>query len=178
MPAPATNYAPFQYNATAEYNRDSQLLSESIRRAEARQNDQRIKAERQKMSSLNMCEREGCNALIRGNAVGLADILTNNGNNGLRRGWELCPACTAEVDTLLHTAPTGKRERAYDTPYEGYKTTQETDQPEDIERATVEQLVAALMEKVMKEVSNGQRAISSIPTTIRDPHAYYEDDDD
>jgi len=105
------------------------------------------------MADLKMCERKGCNAIVRGEAVGLLDIMTDTRAKTERKGYELCPACIADVMGVLDVEPPpGTREKAYERPY---SPTVE-DAPDSMEAATDEQLAAKLFERMMRKA---QRAL-------------------
>lgn len=112
------------------------------------QQQQRREAER--MSTIHMCERKGCEAIIKGPAMGLVDIAANVDSE--RKGFELCPACVADVWGVLYEAPMpGTRERAYETPFDPERASQ--DATDAVETATAEQLAAALFQKLMKNAA-------------------------
>lgn len=121
---------------------------------------------RQSMASLNMCERPGCNALIKGKAVGIVSVkLHSDYNDPLDDvAMELCPACITDIMTMLDSEPVTPRERAYDKPYT--RTDPATDAAENL---TTEQLAALLFQRTMKQAAIEGR------TTVHDdedPRAY------
>lgn len=109
------------------------------------------------MGNLNICERPGCNAIIKGDAAGRVELEPNIGD-GERKLYVLCPPCVSDVDSLLHAEPTEPRERAYDKAYAGYKAPQDTD---DMKTATTEQLAAELFERLMRDAGNKTKALES-----------------
>lgn len=115
------------------------------------------KRQGKKMANLNICDTPDCNALLKGTAT--AQIGLCFSEHGDWTYLMLCPDCVAAVDMLLHNMPVEGRKRAYDKPYEGYKSTEDSDA---VEQATPEQLAAALLTKLMK----GQMAIDA---TVQHP---------
>lgn len=105
------------------------------------------------MGNLNICTRKGCNAILKGEAAAQVDVATSL-YGGERKPWVLCPACVADVDTVLHTAPIGDRERAYEEPYKGWR---EPD-ADSVDSMTDEQLAAKLFERMM---TKAQRSLES-----------------
>ena len=71
------------------------------------------------MSSINLCEREGCPSMMKGNAVGLVALVTSSEPDAERIQIEVCPGCVLDLVTLLRTKPTSDREGAYREPYQG-----------------------------------------------------------
>jgi hypothetical protein len=103
---------------------------------------------RQEMSStLHMCERPECNALIKGKAVGAVQVRFDSdyGKEQTIEAKEICPACVADIVALLDMEPVTPRERAYDKPYERPADT------DSAESMSVEQLAALLFQKAMKQ---------------------------
>lgn len=100
------------------------------------------------VSNMNICDREGCNAIIKGNAAASLDFWPNAlpTNDNIERK-HLCPPCAEDIDILLHTPPLIERERGYDKPYKGW----ESREADSVESATAEQLAAALFQKLMKQ---------------------------
>lgn len=78
---------------------------------------------RKSMSTINMCEREGCGAMMKSTAAGLLQAQSNAtyGANGAEMGFifdgELCPGCIGDIVAMLRTAPTTPREKAYSKPW-------------------------------------------------------------
>jgi hypothetical protein len=105
-----------------------------------------------KMGNLNICEREGCNAITKGNAAAFIEVTING--NASSVSMSLCPACMTEVDHMLHTAPIIERARSYDKPYTGWKEPVS----DDLAAMTTEQLAAELFQRTMKQA---QQAIES-----------------
>lgn len=69
------------------------------------------------MSSINLCDREGCKSMVRGRALGVVALVTNSTPEPERVEREICPGCVADVLSLLETAPTTDREAAYSEPF-------------------------------------------------------------
>lgn len=95
------------------------------------------------MGNLNMCERPGCNAFIRGEALGYVDVLYNTKPKTERVVTELCPACMADVHALLSSEPVTGRERGYE------KAFVPTEKGDNVTSASDEQLAAELFQRMM-----------------------------
>lgn len=67
-----------------------------------------------KVATINMCEREGCDAMMKSNAA--AQVTVYNDGEAPFAG-EICPACMGELMTVLLTAPSQPRDRAYSEPW-------------------------------------------------------------
>jgi hypothetical protein len=68
------------------------------------------------VSSINVCDRDQCGALIKSNAMGQMGYHTG-GDKGERGELQLCPACVDELVTWLESSVVGKRERSYSKPW-------------------------------------------------------------
>lgn len=145
----------------------SGTLDERIKRLRAKGAELFKRREAERMSTIHMCERPGCESIIKGPAMGLLDIAPNIDME--RKGFELCPACTRDQWELLHTPPApGTRQRAYETPFDPQKDAQSA--RDAVETATAEQLAAALFQKLMRQ--------SAIEAPNKAPRSTYHDDDD
>lgn len=105
------------------------------------------------MSSLNMCEREGCEALIKGKALGGVTLiyttdqqspLARNGDNVLK--LELCPGCVEDLHNVLTIKPLTDRTPGYSKPFDPTRR----DVADDLSNVDTEHLVSVLMERTMK----------------------------
>lgn len=153
--------------AAAQYERGREMRARDARDAEIRARDardaanikryhQQQKRGKKTMGNLNICERPGCNAIIKGEAAARVELEPNTQPDAERKLYVLCPPCVSDVDTLLHTVPTEDRERAYDKPYEGYETPREND---DVKAASTEQLAAELFERLMRDAVNKTKVL-------------------
>ena len=107
------------------------------------------------VSTVNFCERKGCTALAKGDAISVLTVtnVTIKDQPGQYRRVELCPACTADVMAVLKVEPLTPREKSYSEPYN------DTPEHDAVESASAEQLAAALFQKLMSEQS--RKAIES-----------------
>lgn len=105
------------------------------------------------MATLNMCEREGCEALIKGRALGGVTLIyttdqqspmARNGDNV--RKLELCPACVEDIHNVLSMAPLTPRTAGYSKPFDPTVTPV----ADDLSGVNTEHLVSVLMERTMK----------------------------
>lgn len=99
--------------------------------------------ERQDMGNINVCEREGCESIIKGNINGSIDMIPNHQENEPLFAT-LCPGCVADIVALLDTPPVTPRERVYT---KGYKKVDES----DVANISNEQLAAELFQRMMKD---------------------------
>ncbi len=92
------------------------------------------------MSTVGLCD--GCGTFATSHAMGQIEIRFSRGEP--LRQWELCPGCVADVmGTIgLLEHPLTPREKGYKEPYA--EPTEDT-----VGSSTVEQLAAALFEKIM-----------------------------
>lgn len=103
------------------------------------------------MAGIHICERDGCNAMIKGRALGgitlalSADDRTEPAQRIIRA--ELCPACVEDIYSVLMHAPIGDRQRAYDRPFN--PSVAETE--DALSGVTNEQLAAALLTRMMSD---------------------------
>lgn len=65
------------------------------------------------MASVNLCDRIGCQSMVKGKALGHLAIATKSDMEAMRVEWELCPGCVGDVMELMETAPTTQRDGAY-----------------------------------------------------------------
>lgn len=100
------------------------------------------------MASINICERDGCNAMMKGRAVAVVTLVFNadmNGQGQVQR-LEVCPACMEDIYNVVSTQPLTPRERAYSDPFDPNKR----DVTDALSDVTDEQLAAAMLERIMK----------------------------
>lgn len=105
------------------------------------------KPEVKKVSGIHICEREGCEAFIRGEALSYVDLMPNTAPGTNRKVMELCPACIEDVYNLLQVAPISERARGYSKPYDPARSTVD----DSLETATDEQVAANLFQRIMKQ---------------------------
>ena len=110
------------------------------------------------MAGIHMCEREGCNSFIRGDALAYVDLMPNTVPGTERTVKELCPACIADVYNLLNSEPLDDRAKAYDKPYKPGEADKD-----DVDAATDEQLLAELLTRLAKR---GQKELTG--TVVED----------
>lgn len=68
------------------------------------------------MSTVHMCSRKGCGAIVTRPALGLLSVQPSMEDE--QKNLDLCPACMREVWELLNSAPAqGTRERGYSEPF-------------------------------------------------------------
>lgn len=105
------------------------------------------------MSTIHICERTGCESLIKAQALG--NIVVTDSPVADEQYKDLCPACVKDIQELLHTAPTSERHRAYDQPYQGWKapTKDDVDAIDDLDNIPAEYLAAALLRRHMPQQS-------------------------
>lgn len=103
------------------------------------------------MASINICEREGCGSLIKGNALSsvmlsFAPDLSQGvvGTQPVRA--ELCPACAEDLYRLLRSEPLGPRERVYAQPF----NPQKADSDDLLDQVDDEGLAAELLTRLMR----------------------------
>lgn len=150
MPAPATTSWQAQQDAYQAARQQQYNPYPKAEYAQERiwQNSQYGKPKESKsMGNLNICERPKCNAIIKGNAAGVIDYMTDLDQE--RQHMVLCPACVGDLMLILTTEPLTDRERAYDKPY-----TPPSDE-DSVAGATAEQLAAALLQKLMNQQAIG-----------------------
>lgn len=104
------------------------------------------------MAGINVCDREGCDAGMKGKATGGIRLYftedSNNYNaNANGENMELCPACTEDVYNLLHSEPLTPRQAAYKEPFD--PTTKKG--MGELDGVSTEALMATLMERTMKD---------------------------
>ena len=93
------------------------------------------------MSSINLCDRHECKAMVRGRALGRVYLVTDSSAEAERVEREICPGCVADVLSLLETAPTTDREAAYSDPFQRA--------PEPSEDTTLAEALVDVVERVL-----------------------------
>lgn len=139
-------------------NRHKEMLDTAARTAA----DIVFGMEKPGMAAINVCERKGCESLIKGRAVGGLTLALNNDdriqpNERILR-LELCPACVADIAAVLKHGPIGERKPAYSEPYR-----EQSEADTTLSGVPTDQIVALLLERVMKEQPK-QITGSAVPT--------------
>lgn len=112
------------------------------------------------MASINICEREGCGALVKGNALGgltlvmVPDLHSGMGNGSQPIRMELCPACVEDVYNVVKFAPVGPRERTYGKPF----NPQDREEADLLDQVDDEGLAAELLTRLIRSKA-GQRML-------------------
>lgn len=101
------------------------------------------------VSGIHICEREGCESFIRGEALAYVDLMPNTTPGTNREVKELCPACIADIYALLKTAPLEPRDRGYSKPYDPKQSTVD----DSLDSATDEQVAANLFQRMMRKAA-------------------------
>lgn len=119
------------------------------------------KKEAETVSTIHMCSRENCNAIIKREALGVVSITTSPmANDTEQKNFELCPDCTRDIWELLHSNPSSVRQRAYDKPF----------RPEDENTKETEKLAdeAALGKALVNLLRNNGLNVKAIEGVIHD----------
>lgn len=99
------------------------------------------------MASINLCDRNGCDAMVKGAALGAVQIVTDSTPDAERVSKEICPGCIADLMDVLETPPTTHRKQAYAKPWK-----RPEDEPDDtMKGVTTEQLAAELFQRTLKD---------------------------
>lgn len=118
---------------------------------------------RKKVAGINICERDGCDALVRGTALSYVDIMPNTVPGTEREVIELCPACMEEIYKFIKGPAVGHRDRGYSKPFEPGK-----EASDDVESATDEHLLAALLTRLAKRGNKELKATAYDSTVDSD----------
>lgn len=68
------------------------------------------------MATINICDRPGCGALVKSDAMGSIELFTGGKEPENPRG-HVCPACVDDLMTLWETEPS-VREKSYGKPWQ------------------------------------------------------------
>lgn len=112
-----------------------------------------VKRKETSVSTLHMCERKGCEAIIQGRAITVVQVSYNPQDNNRteenRETMTLCPGCAEDVATVLHTLPVTPREKGYSKPYPGWSDKDDFAQDDAVAMASDDMLLAELMRRRM-----------------------------
>ena len=111
------------------------------------------------MSSINICDRKGCDSIIKDDAAGELLYALNPSMQRTRK--ELCPDCSRELDQWLSAGPIGPRERSYSEPYDPTKV-----EADPFAVMDSELLVATLRKMMGEEI---RKALPGAPSSTTIP---------
>lgn len=118
--------------------------------------------EAERMSTVHMCSRKGCGAIMTQLAMGVVQYRPSMEADA--DTLELCPACSQDVHNLLHSKPSGERERGYEAPFRPEEGN--SDEESEARNVATEDAMGAALLRLLRRAE--QRELEAGPRTIVD----------
>lgn len=101
--------------------------------------------EREKVATVNFCERVGCETLGKSHIMGRLSFQTAEGRE--TKSMDLCPGCVGDLTDLLGSEPAGERPKSYK---EAWKPADKKDKK--LEDMSAEELGKLYLQKINSEL--------------------------